>query len=374
MRANTSANNRPYVLAVGQIPPPVTGYAYITDRMIATLRVTADVETVDLSPGERQGFRKHYHKSRQTMRACWRVIRNQRSPRLAYLGCEGDWGLFYTGIIIAVARVLDYTVLLHHHSFSYIDRTSRLMQLILMIAGRHIHHIFLCTVMRDRFGARYGETGDSTIVSNAAFVETRPLSTEKVQTRRLRIGLLSNLTREKGLYTFIELIRAARASGLELGGILAGPIADDDDKSHVASAAIELSDYLRYVGPVYGSAKEQFYSDIDVFIFPTHYANEAQPTVLFEALAAGKHVIAYNRGCIGAQIGHYGGLAIETADDFCAQALIYLKQIAIEYAAGTSKPQTIVQEFSAGKAAALTAATKLISHAASPQFDGVRYC
>jgi glycosyltransferase involved in cell wall biosynthesis len=63
---------------------------------------------------------------------------------------------------------------------------------------------------------------------------------------------------------------------------------------------------LDYVGPIYGDAKDTFFSDLDVFIFPTGYFNEAQPIVLYEAVAAGALVISVDRGAIREQIqGHY---------------------------------------------------------------------
>ncbi|MCK1353554.1 glycosyltransferase family 4 protein [Bradyrhizobium sp. CW7] len=354
-----SAGARAHIIAVGQIPPPVTGYAYITARMIETLGQTAEVETINVSPGTRQGLRKHLHKARQTIRACLRLAKNVHRVRFMYLGCEGDLGLIYTVTLTLAARLFGYTILLHHHSFSYIDRASRLMRLILRVGGIQIRHVFLCSTMLDRFEAQYGKVQDSRIVSNAAFVESGAAPKGVPSFGHLRIGLLSNLTREKGLYTFIDLLRRLKQSHAEVQGLLAGPIANEEDKANVAAAEAELGGTLQYVGPVYGEAKDRFYGDIDVFVFPTQYANEAQPTVLFEARAAGNRVIAYDRGCIGSQVGN-SGLAIPVGDDFCVGASAHLEKSLRKGPINASERQQIIREFQDARTAALHSANDLI--------------
>ncbi|WP_407121667.1 glycosyltransferase family 4 protein [Bradyrhizobium sp. STM 3561] len=369
----TSSDAQPYIIAVGQIPPPVTGYAYITARLIETLSKNAKIETINISPGNRQGLRKHVQKSRQTIRACWRIARNNRLPRLVYLGCEGDLGLIYTAALVVVARLFGHAIFLHHHSFSYIDCASRLIELILGVGRAQIRHIFLCTTMRERFERRYGKVLKSSIISNAAFVEVQPFVAQAgCASGSLRIGLLSNLTREKGLYTFLALLRHLSNSGVEVQGLLAGPIANEQDRANVFAAEAELGGMLKYLGPVYGDAKNRFYHSIDVFVFPTHYANEAQPTVLFEARAAGNRVIAYDRGCIGSQVGK-SGLAIPITDDFCVRASTYLGQLLREHPTGTFDRQEIVREFQDTKTSALHSLDDLVRSAPS-RFSGSVRC
>ncbi len=64
------------------------------------------------------------------------------------------------------------------------------------------------------------------------------------------------------------------------------------------------------MGPLYGAQKEQFYRQLDVFLFPTNYANEAEPLVIYEAMRQGVHVIACDRGSIAEMLGNGAGLAV----------------------------------------------------------------
>lgn len=301
----------------------------------------------------------HLHKARETARACRRVASGTHSE-IVYLGCEGDWGLVYTAALVSASRLFGHQVLLHHHSFSYIDSPSRLMNAIVTAGGNQLRHIFLCGTMRERFESRYGEVPHSHIVSNAAFVETPSRQQSSAAPGPIRIGLLSNLTREKGLYTFIELLRRLKSCNLNVEGLLAGPIIQQKDRDMVAAAEDELEGVLQYLGPLYGEDKNHFYHQIDVFVFPTEYANEAQPTVLFEALAAGASVIAFDRGCIGVQIKE-SGMLIPISEDFCTRACEYLAHLMQRPRDRANLRTRIKQNFDDARALALASVRGLIS-------------
>ena len=49
-------------------------------------------------------------------------------------------------------------------------------------------------------------------------------------------------------------------------------------------------------------AKAKFFRDTDIVLFPSSYANEAQPMVIFEALANGVPVLATTVGYIAEQL------------------------------------------------------------------------
>ena len=136
----------------------------------------------------------------------------------------------------------------------------------------------------------------------------------------IRIGLLSNLTREKGLYLFLDVLRACIKSGLAVEGRLAGPIDDVNDLAALRAAQSELGEALSYLGPQYGEAKSRFLSELDMFLFPTIYRNEAQPNAVFEAMSAGLAVILFDRGCLDEDVSADCGLVVPPSDDFVSAA------------------------------------------------------
>lgn len=311
------------IVAIGQLPPPMSGFAYITDQMIAALRATHAVVVCNIAaPVAATGARKHLFRLARTVAACLTLLFSARGAgRVCYIACEGGLGLVYTLLVITTARVAGYKIFLHHHSFAYIDRPRSLMRAVLRLGG-DTTHIFLCAIMRDRFETAYRRIVRSTVLSNAAFVPT-DTPPEPRPDATLVLGHLSNLTREKGLYLFLDLLRQSIGAKLDVRGVLAGPAALAEDRAAIAAAVVEFSGLLDYRGPVYGADKARFYRDIDVFVFPTQYANEAQPTVIFEAQAAGCWVVAYDRGCIAPQV-EANGIVVAPDADFVTATMAWM--------------------------------------------------
>ena len=239
---------------------------------------------------------------------------------MCYLTAEGGLGLAYSVMIASWARLLHYRVFIHHHSFSYIIARRRLMGLLLAAAGPQATQICLSDGMARDLASRYRRQIRAVILSNAAFIDPPAAEVQRESGADLTIGLLSNLTQDKGLHTFIEILRLAKGQGLTIRGVLAGPIPSDNDQAFLKSLEKEVAGRLDYRGPVYGAEKTRFFQDVDVFVFPTTYLNEAQPTVLFEAMAFGVPVISFDRGCIREQVDD-AGIVFDQGEDFVERAL-----------------------------------------------------
>ena len=65
----------------------------------------------------------------------------------------------------------------------------------------------------------------------------------------------------------------------------------EEDVRHL-SAELELEEMVEFAGQLTGDEKWRAYGGADVFFFPTHYASEATPIVLMEALGAGLPVLS----------------------------------------------------------------------------------
>jgi len=356
-------SNDVFIVAIGQLPPPVTGLSYITARMIDAIKSNHDMCTANIAanPGQ-TGLSKHIHRGLRVLTAGTILLRHTfRTGRRCYLVCEGDWGLAYIIFLAALARICRYPTALHHHSFAYIDRPTLLLRLLLGAGGPTLTHVFLCPIMSTKFSTAYGIEPKACIISNSAFVE--PDWDFQPPTGPLTIGLLSNLTKEKGLHTFLKLVQSAQAQGLWVKAILAGPVANETDRRLIERATRDLRDVLEYRGPLYGSSKDTFYRDIDIFVFPTQYSHEAEPTVVFEALSAGNLVIAFDRGCIMSQVGA-NGLIIPTNSNFDQDTVDYLRQAVGQLAELRSERRSRVDTYGALHASSSGVAKQLFRNPA----------
>jgi glycosyltransferase involved in cell wall biosynthesis len=175
------------------------------------------------------------------------------------------------------------------------------MRTIIRVAGTRQLHIALCPTMAARLAELYDSRVRIEIISNLAFFD--PL--DAVAPRKIQrldvIGYLSNISFEKGIDRFLDLMAQLRAKGSEIVGRIAGPFVNNKVKQYVEWRIGEI-DGLEYVGPVYGAEKISFFSSIDLLVFPTRYLNEAEPLVIYEAQAAGVVVAASDRGCLANMI------------------------------------------------------------------------
>ncbi|MBP2230262.1 glycosyltransferase involved in cell wall biosynthesis [Azospirillum agricola] len=312
----------PHVVVSGRLPPPVDGMSRVTALVLDRLRerLRGRVEVADLSPGwNGGGFGYHRRKIGRVLGTMGRLAAGvRRADRRFYMPVDAGWGALYTAALAGTARLLGYERTLHHHSFAPIAKPTWRMRLLTRVAGPDCTHVLLCPAMQLRFQRTYPAARTCTTMSNAIFTPPA-LAPRPPRVGPLRIGHLSNLCADKGLDTLFALLRALQVAGVDARLVLAGPGLSQRDNALVAAGLLAFDGAVEYRGPVSGAAKDAFYRDIDVFAFPTRYRNEAQPLVLFEAMAAGVPVLAHERGCIGSDIPHEG--LVPREGDFVATAL-----------------------------------------------------
>jgi glycosyltransferase involved in cell wall biosynthesis len=149
--------------------------------------------------------------------------------------------------------------------------------------------------MKTRISQKYGIRTDNVhVFSNVNLIDSGDNGAGG-EGLSMKVGFFSNISEEKGISEFIELSR--RVDDLELAFEIAGPIVDSS-YDWIKSIEDISKGKIRWVGPLEEVEKAQFMARIDVLLFPTRYRNEAEPLVIYEAMAAGVVVVAYDRGCI----------------------------------------------------------------------------
>ena len=232
---------------------------------------------------------------------CWAVLGFALSGgKQVSIGVNGGFGLVFTLMLVVTGRIAGSEMALQHHSSGYINVRSGLMRMIVAAAGSKATHVFLSMSMVEAFRAVYGPI-ESAVVSNAYLIDPPPRSSATNNGNgSFRLGHLSNLSREKGLYRFIDLCRRLAERGVHFEAQLAGPVVNPQDRAAIEAAMQDLSNFT-YSGPLYGEDKVTFFAGLDLFVFPTEYRFEAQPIVLYEAMAQGVPVLSVDRGFIREQ-------------------------------------------------------------------------
>lgn len=295
---------RPTVVAIAQLPPPVTGLSAVSQRVVELLAEQGLLHSalnVGL-PTNGPAWLKLPTRALRTLRAALSLFPSRSAgASTLYIPTDSQKGILLNVLVAHAARALGYRVYFHHHNFSYIDKHSGLMAKLISAAPKGSTHIMLCSRMRDRFIERYKDSWSAAeatalVLPNAFMVST---ANAPAKPTRLTIGHLSNLTVAKGALRFIALFRRLREAGVDVHAEMAGPSHEDAVKAAIETTIRDYPESFRWIGPVYGAEKEEFYDRIHVFVFPTTYPNEAQPLVLLEALAHGAAILATDIGCIG---------------------------------------------------------------------------
>jgi glycosyltransferase involved in cell wall biosynthesis len=163
----------------------------------------------------------------------------------------------------------------------------------------------------------YPQAEKRVVISNATNVV--PPSTSVARHDLKTIGFIANIGRDKGVMTFIDVAEAVHRERPQVTAVLAGPFTDTSVRDEVQSRLVGAP-WLTYTGPVHDSEKDEFYRAVDVLVFPTRYAEEAEPRVINEALSYGAPVVSTRRGCIPDILDRGAGLAIRESEDFVAAA------------------------------------------------------
>lgn len=292
------------VVAVVQLPPPVSGLSAVNARMIVELELAGRLRaTIDIAPSQSWPTQlRPLSRLLKAIRASVALVGwRSRGVRTLYMPCDGGAGLVFNLLIAASARLLGLRLWTHHHSFAYLNCRSRLMSWLIKIAPQSTVHLVLCDRMTERllehYGAIWEKAGHSAVrLPNAFMMEAAPLGQKAGSA--LVIGHLSNLTEEKGAIRFLRLFKSLREAGVPVRGQLAGPAKDRVVASAIEETLAEFPDAFGWLGAVYGSKKDAFYDSLDVFVFPSAYVNEAQPLVLLEALSRGAAILTTDLGCM----------------------------------------------------------------------------
>jgi glycosyltransferase involved in cell wall biosynthesis len=298
------------VAFVGPLPPPVNGFSNICGMMLDILRAKTRVEVFDRAPASKNRALTVLQQLARPLRYL-AVCVTQRNGVL-YLALSGGRGQIVDLAYVLIGKLFRRQVFVHHHSFAYINAPSRLNKWLFPLIRKDTH-IVLSQRMGETLVRAYGlDAAGVRVVSNAAFYEAAPdeARAEDEDSGPLHIGFLSNITFEKGFVEFFAVLQRLRNQGVAYRAHIAGPLAQSANDTFYKLLG-ETSD-VEYLGPVYGADKDRFYQRLDIFLFPTNYANEAEPLVVYEAMRRGVYAIACDRGAIPEMLRNGAGITFTT--------------------------------------------------------------
>jgi glycosyltransferase involved in cell wall biosynthesis len=291
----------------GPLPPPVHGFSTICAMMLDLLKARMSVAVFNRAPSPRPKAIGVLHQLITAVNYLATCI-GKRDTAL-YLALSGGRGQFIDLIYVLISKLFRRPIYIHHHSYTYLNAPSRLNRCFFALVRKE-SHIVLSPKMGLLLNRVYGlDPAMLRVVSNAAFYRWEDAcQVQANEAAPLQLGFLSNITFEKGIVEFFDVLAALNRRGIEYRAHIAGPVAPETRQSF--DTLLQSASHVHYAGPVYGEDKERFYRQLDLFLFPTRYANEAEPLVIYEAMRHGVHVLACDRGSIAEMLRDGAGLVL----------------------------------------------------------------
>jgi glycosyltransferase involved in cell wall biosynthesis len=309
----------PKIYLIGSFPPPVHGMSLVNleiKKKIVSLGIQPTV--IDLSAlSLNRALYLRLSRIRKILIGLIKFIKTIMfgTGGSLYIGISGGIGQLYDLSFICIGRFYKIRIFIHHHSYAYLHNKKLITWLLISLAGHKATHIVACEDMGGRLKTLYSSLINIAIISGIITTD-RPICPDQSIKKSLKtIGFISNISVEKGIIEFIDVVSRLEKDGAEINALIAGPFQDKKTEALVMNRLLKLKS-TKYVGPKYGEERSAFYENIDVLLFPSNYVNESEGLVIHEAMSHRVPVIARARGCIDSIIQPKNGLTVECNQDF----------------------------------------------------------
>lgn len=290
------------VLLFGVFPPPVGGMAVVNQKLADALAMEGfRVRVLNESPLLLSGKIIRLSRLIRFLSAWKKLLFNNEVGNLVYIALSGKWGQLYDLVTALIARIKRYPIVVHHHSFAYLYSRNLLSTILFMILGEKTTHVVLCKTAQELLQVQY-HISNVLLLSNLVFFPSHPSA--RPISKPVNLGFIGIVMIEKGAHIVIDLAYAIKAENLPYKITIAGPCYDESLKTRIEEA--QRNGVLEWKGLITGHEKEVFWQSTDALIFPT--LDEAEPLVIWEAMAASVPVLTCHRGCIKEQLGMAGYL------------------------------------------------------------------
>jgi glycosyltransferase involved in cell wall biosynthesis len=289
------------VIASLALPPPIEGHAVVSSAVVSELKKSSSkVVIIDTSPKTADRKRLSYHIKRvlSVFVTLVSMARHSFDPtRTLYTVYESGFGVTYNFVTLAIGRALGFRIVLHHHTSAHTLARKMSFSVLALISGPRTSHVVLSDRMASDLRQKYS-AAERVFVSGNAYCAAEPtgINVRTEERCAVRVGVLSNLSIEKGLNVAIKAAFLARERGLKLTFVIAGPTIGEEASRILETARSQAPELFEIVGQIKGERKDNFFRSIDIFLFPSIYKFEAQPLVLLEAMSYGIPVISTDIG------------------------------------------------------------------------------
>lgn len=299
--------NKSHILFIAPFPPPVHGSAMVSQQ-IRDSRVINEYfhcDYVNLSTSRRMD-----EIGKRSPIKIWRFVFAYiktfcklltRRYDLCYLAitCHGI-GFLKDAPFALLCKLFRRKIIIHQHNKGMdADVNKWSYSWLLPLVYRNAKVILLSWLLYPDI-ERIVPKENVVICPNGTTVEKREGKIQKANNAAPHLLFLSNLIESKGVFVLLDALKILADKGiLFYCDFVGGETKEIDNERFTAEVnRRNLGRKVIYHGRKYGTEKDAFLEQSDIFVFPTYYNNECFPLVLLEAMAYQLPIITTNEGGI----------------------------------------------------------------------------
>lgn len=317
--------NKKNLIFIGPLPPPIHGFSTINSKVLEILKSKyKNILILDPNPKVFLNFAlfrkilKLFIFIKSIPGLLYFSFKNKKS--IIYLSLSGSFGIFFDFFYTFLSSFFSRDFFFHHHSFNYLNKKKLSISfLFFLLRNKNLTHIVLCSNMSEHLIKLYNVKKHNVLIQSNSFFLNK-LSKFSLKKNIKNIGYFGSIEKNKGILDFILCSRYFVNSDIDYNFFVAGNL-----YKNYYLKLLSHEKNIKYLGPVYGLKKDNFFKMIDVLIYPT--LNDAEPLVILEALSYNIIVISRDIGCINNIIDNDCGFLINSDLNFADESIKILKSI-----------------------------------------------
>lgn len=295
---------RPKLLFILHLPPPVHGAAmmgkYIKESKL--INGTFECDYFNLSTSKelgdigRSGFLKLFVILKLYFKIFFAVLKKKYD--LCYMTISSNGMSFFKDIVIVlILKVFGNRIIYHYHNKGISKRQNHIFYNLLYRLQFSNSRVILISPRLFNDVAKYLPREKVFFCANGIpviqGVGPELIIKSKNSKAIPEILFLSNMMREKGVFTLLEACKLLYAKGIKFKMVFVGAWVDISEAEFQEFVWLnKLKERVFCVGNKYNEEKSAYCKSADVFVFPTFYRNEVFPLAVLEAMQYGLPVIS----------------------------------------------------------------------------------
>ncbi len=316
--------NKPSVLFVFQLPPPIHGASIMNEIVKNSEAINGVFQGtyigLNFASGTDDIGSISIKKLLFALRYAWSIffVLLTKKIDLVYFTLSPIGGSFLRDLVyVFLFKIFNKKVVYHLHGkgISKARKSRKILNRLYKWAFKNVYIIHLDdSLLYDIEGLPYKK---HFIVANGIselLGAEIPSANDGVK-GTLKVVYLSNYKKNKGILDYVKAVQTLNAEGFSFEAMAVGGDADVSKVSLKSFVKKNGVDNLHVSGPIYGVEKYKLLQECNIFVLPTYYENECFPLSILEAFQFGLAIVSYDNGAVKSMVEHNkGGLITKMQD------------------------------------------------------------